>query len=81
MPELLTKPEELLDIGSNACEDCPDVNPNPPDRSECPHFDSVTYDFPVCTREDGFDAQMRQFVGPINFVGSLSVLNTQGTRG
>jgi len=36
---------------SNCCEDCPDVNPNPPSISECDYFEQ-TQGGPVCRRPD-----------------------------
>jgi hypothetical protein len=40
---------------SNCCEDCPDVNENPPSQSECPYFFPIAGGRPECLREKNTD--------------------------
>lgn len=53
----MTRAESVLFDNSNCCEDCPDVNPDPPSDSECPNFD-IRNGIPICTRPTGLERMM-----------------------
>jgi len=59
--DLDVRPVDELVPTDNCCEDCPDVNPDPPSKSECPNF-SMIGGVPVCEREGGMDSQIKQFL-------------------
>ncbi len=46
---------------SACCEDCPDVNDNPPSVSECPFFEFEAGKWPMCTRPGNSDQELNQF--------------------
>lgn len=52
----------ICDDEGERCEDCPDVNPNPPRSSDCRFFE-VRIDGPICTRADGFHAEISRLIG------------------
>lgn len=53
----MSRSQDILFDNSDCCEDCPDVNPDPPSDSECPYFD-VRNGKPVCTRPTGLERMM-----------------------
>ena len=72
-PVLTKQPEDLIvDGNSDCCPDCPDINPDLPLKSECPNFDTVN-GVPVCKREGGMDARLRDFIGPTRTIGNVSL--------
>lgn len=59
---LEAQPQTVLSSNTSACcEDCPDVNDNPPSQSECPNFEVIENGWPVCTRDGNSDQQLNQF--------------------
>lgn len=48
---------------SNCCEDCPDINDNPPSQSECPNFELEAGRWPICKREGNSDDMIGKFFG------------------
>lgn len=76
MTDTLIAPATISSIDtSNCCEDCPDANVNPPDKSECPYFDA-SGDVPVCTRDGGMDELIRNFIGPTTMVATEVYVQT-----
>jgi hypothetical protein len=56
--ETLVAEEVLLSSNTaNRCEDCPDVNFDPPYSSECLYFE-VRSGRPVCIKEDGLQREL-----------------------
>ncbi|MGH7192829.1 MAG: hypothetical protein ACREJM_04745 [Candidatus Saccharimonadales bacterium] len=53
----MSRAENVLFDNSDCCEDCPDVNPDPPSDSEGPYFD-VRNGKPMCTRPTGLERMM-----------------------
>lgn len=45
---------------ANSCEDCPDVNFDPPTNSDCPYFD-VVHGTPICTKEGNTQKQLESW--------------------
>lgn len=56
--ETATLPVEKLFDNSECCEDCPDINPNPPSESDCPDFKRTLDGKVVCERPTAFDRFM-----------------------
>lgn len=49
---LVVEETVLCNDAGSRCEDCPDINYDPPRDSDCQYFE-VQSGVPVCTREDG----------------------------
>ena len=76
MTDTLIRTETFIaENTANCCEDCPDANVNPPDRSECPYFD-YSADVPVCTREGNTQDAIKQWLGGEGILGALSLEHT-----
>lgn len=58
--DLDVRPVDQLVPTDDCCEDCPDINPDPPSKSECPNFNFIG-GIAVCEREGGMDSQIRRF--------------------
>lgn len=50
----LTRSEGVLFDTSDCCVDCPDVNPDPPNDSDCPYFE-IRDGKIVCNRSTGLE--------------------------
>jgi hypothetical protein len=59
---LLAPELTLADTKGNSCEDCPDINPDPPNDSDCPYFDRVG-SVPTCTKEGNTQRQLERWLG------------------
>jgi hypothetical protein len=59
--DLLIRPVDELVIDGLSCEDCPDINPQPPEQSECEYFDATVCPA-ICTREDSLGKQVIGFL-------------------
>jgi hypothetical protein len=56
------KPDTILfSDTANCCEDCPDINVDPPNESDCPNFEHEVGKWPVCKREGNSDEQIGKF--------------------
>ncbi len=44
-----------------SCEDCPETNDNPPEQSDCPNFEHLQGQWPVCSRDDTGNAAIRRY--------------------
>ncbi len=59
--DLQVKPIDEIDVSGLSCEDCPETNPNPPERSDCEYFDGSIQP-PVCIRENSLGQQITGFL-------------------
>jgi|GEM_PF-6825605 len=53
--------ETLIERQEDCCKDCPDVNSEPPSKSDCPYFE-IRSSIPVCNREDGMQKMLESVI-------------------
>ena len=70
--ETLVEEETILcNNAGDRCEECPDINYNPPSQSECEYFD-MRSGTPICTRADGTQRVLDNWISsPPGHFGSL----------
>ena len=56
----------LSENDNNRCEDCPEINPDPPVTSDCPNFE-IRSGGAVCNREDGLQKELERFLARTGF--------------
>jgi hypothetical protein len=62
---LTTDPDSLIYDSGDGCEDCPDINLDPPSKSQCPYFD-VRSGIPICLRDDGMVKKLEDHMKSFN---------------
>jgi len=67
---LEAKQSLLSEDVSDRCEDCPDINLEPPAQSDCPHFE-MQPGGPICNREDSMRKELERFLGKAGFDDSV----------